>query len=390
MRLVVFTGRLWDKLPAQINDAQQAVSEMYFGVFGENPRNVPPKETTKNARPIGKSDPVIIEEALSATNGEKFRRLWNGNTGEYNGDASAADMALCCMLAYRTEKDPTRMDRLFRESGLMRDKWDEHRGSQTYGQITIDAAIGMTKATYSDHVGKRRRKGHARGSGRHLTRCPHGPDGEPMNDLGNARRLVKKHGETIRFCHDAGKWFCWDGRRWVKDETSEIVRKAKCVVDDMLRQAVAMRSAAESKADDGSLEAAKSFERHAVSSGNHRRILALISQAESEPGITILAGDLDSDHWAFNCANGTIDLRTGELSQHNRADLISKLSETNYDPNARCPMWEKFIAEVFVNDDELVHFVHQAGYTLTGAREQLFLFARFGTAESITALRDIG
>jgi len=216
-----------------------------------------------------------------------------------------------------------------------------------------------------------------------------------MNDLGNARRLVKKHGDTIRFCHDAGKWYCWDGRRWVKDETSEIVRKAKCVVDDMLRQAVAMRSAAESKTDDGSLEAAKSFERHAVSSGNHRRILALISQAESEPGITILAGDLDADHWAFSCANGTIDLRTGELRKHNRADLISKISETNYDPNAQCPMWEKFIAEVFVNDDELVHFVHQAcGYTLTGdTREQLFFILHGcgsnGKSTFITALRDI-
>jgi len=396
VRLVVFTGRLWDKSPTQINDAQQVVRDIYFEVFGENPRNIPPKETEKNARPVGMSDPALIEKAMSASNGDRFSRLWNGNTGDYNGDASAADMALACMLAFWTGKDPARMDRLFRESGLMRDKWDEHRGSQTYGQITVDAAIGMTKETYADQAGKRRGKGHARSSGASAdVDAPHGPDGEPMNDLGNARRLVKKHGETIRFCHDAGKWFCWDGRRWVKDETSEIVRKAKCVVDDMLRQAVAMRSAAESKADDGSLEAAKSFERHAVSSGNHRRILALISQAESEPGITILAGDLDADHWAFNCANGTIDLRTGELRQHNRADLISKISETNYDPNAQCPMWEKFIAEVFVNDDELVHFVHQAcGYTLTGdTREQLFFILHGcgsnGKSTFITVLRDI-
>lgn len=396
VRLVVFTGRLWDTSPAQISDAQKAVSEVYFEVFGENPRNVPPKETTKNARPIGKSDPVIIEEALSATNGEKFGRLWHGNTGEYNGDASAADMALCCMLAYWTGKDPVRMDRLFRESGLMRDKWDEHRGSQTYGQITIDAAIGMTKASHSDHVGKRRGKGHARAAGASSDAdSPHGPDGEPMNDLGNARRLVKKHGETIRFCHDAGKWYCWDGRRWVKDETSEIVRKAKCVVDDMLRQAVAMRSAAESKTDDAALEAAKSFERHAVSSGNHRRILALISQAESEPGITILAGELDADHWAFNCANGTIDLRTGELRQHNRADLISKISEIKYDANALCPLWERFIGDVFRDDGDLVNFVHRAcGYTLTGdTREQLFFILHGcgsnGKSTFITVLRDI-
>lgn len=157
VRLVVFTGKLWLGSPTDITGAQEAINEIYFEVFGENPRNVPPKETTKNARPVGMSDPVLVEEAISAKNGPKFERLWHGNTGEYYGDASAADMALCCMLAYWTDRDPARMDRLFRESGLMRDKWDERRGARTYGQITIDAAIGMTRETYADHVGKRKR-----------------------------------------------------------------------------------------------------------------------------------------------------------------------------------------------------------------------------------------
>jgi len=396
VRLVVFTGKLWPDAPVEINDAQQAINEIYFEVFGENPRNVPPKETAKNARPVGMSDPVLIEKALSASNGEKFSRLWHGNIGDYNGDASAADMALCCMLAYWTDKDPVRIDRLFRESGLMRDKWDERRGEQTYGQITIDTAIGSTSKTYAGQADKRRARGQSRGHGASSDAdAPHGPDGEPMNDLGNARRLVKKHGDAIRFCHDAGKWYCWDGRRWAKDETGEIVRKAKCVVDDMLRQAVALCKAAKSKSDDDALEAAKSFERHAVSSGNHTRIKAMIAQAESEPSIAILAADLDADHWAFNCANGTIDLRTGKLRQHNRADLISKISEVNYDPDARCPMWEKFIGEVFVSDDELVRFVHQAcGYTLTGdTREQVFFILHGcgsnGKSTFITVLRDI-
>lgn len=100
----------------------------------------------------------------------------------------------------------------------MRDKWDERRGAQTYGQITIDTAIGMTGKTCAGQSGKRQSKGHTRGSGSSPDAdAPHGPDGEPMNDLGNARRLVKKHGDAIRFCHDAGKWYCWDGRRWAKD-----------------------------------------------------------------------------------------------------------------------------------------------------------------------------
>lgn len=396
VRLVVFTGKLLAGAPPDIRDAQQTIGEIYLEVFGDNPRNVPKKETTRNARPVGMSDPVLITEALAAKNGQKFARLWNGNIGEHNGDTSAADMALCCMLAFWTDKDPIRMDRLFRESGLMRDKWDENRGTEKYGQLTINAAIGVTKETYADYVNKRggkrslRRSASSDGSD-----TPHGPDNEPMNDLGNGRRLVKKHGETIRYCHDAGKWYCWDGRRWVKDETSEIIRKAKDVVDDMLKQAIAMCKDAESKADDIYLEAAKSFERHAVSSGNHRRIIAMISQAESEPGITILAGDLDADPWAFNCSNGTIDLRTGELRQHSRDDLISKMSDIPYNPDTQCPIWERFITEIFERDDELVKFVHQAcGYTLTGdTREQVFFILHGcgsnGKSTFISVLRDI-
>ncbi|MHB9038899.1 MAG: phage/plasmid primase, P4 family [Armatimonadota bacterium] len=396
VRVVVFTGKLWPGSPSEINDAQQAVHEIYFEVFGENPRNVPPKETTRNARPVGMSDPVLIEEALSASNGEKFGRLWHGNTGEYNGDASAADMALCFMLAYRTDKDPVRMDRLFRESGLMRPKWDERRGAQTYGQITIDTAIAKTPATYSDHKSKGRNKRSRDGSKiSNDDNVPYGPDGEPLNDLGNARRMVKKHGDSIRFSHDAGKWFCWDGRRWAMDETGEIVRKAKTVVDEMLKQAVTMRKSAESSSDESAVELAKIFERHAISSGNHQRILAMISQTRSESSVTILAVDLDADAWVFNCANGTIDLKTGELLPHNRGNLISKISEITYNPGANCPIWEKFIADIFENDEELIRFVHSAaGYTLTGdTREQIFFILHGcgsnGKSTFVGALRDI-
>jgi putative DNA primase/helicase len=153
-----------------------------------------------------------------------------------------------------------------------------------------------------------------------------GIDGEPLNDLGNARRLVKRHGDSVRFCYDAGKWYNWDGRRWSRDETGDVVRKAKEVVDAMYAQALAAKKKSEAEADDETLEAAKTFERHAITSGNHRRIMAMISQAESEPGVPILANELDKDRWLFNCSNGTVDLTTGQLRPHTRTDLLSKIS----------------------------------------------------------------
>lgn len=64
------------------------------------------------------------------------------------GDASADDLSLCNHLAFVTGKDAVRMDMLFRQSSLMRDKWDEQRGNQTYGQMTIAKAIEGTNQTY--------------------------------------------------------------------------------------------------------------------------------------------------------------------------------------------------------------------------------------------------
>jgi AAA domain len=67
--------------------------------------------------------------------------LWKGDTSEHNGDHSAADLALCNLIAQHTDS-PAQVDRIFRQSGLMRDKWDEKRGSWTYGEMTIDRALG--------------------------------------------------------------------------------------------------------------------------------------------------------------------------------------------------------------------------------------------------------
>jgi hypothetical protein len=77
-------------------------------------------------------------------------QLLDGETGSYGDDASAADSALCCHLAFWTGKNCERMDRLFRDSGLMRDKWDRGAGQgKTYGQLTIAKAVSLTRSVYS-------------------------------------------------------------------------------------------------------------------------------------------------------------------------------------------------------------------------------------------------
>ena len=64
---------------------------------------------------------------------------------------SEADMALCMKLAFWSGKDKEQMDRIFRTSGLFREKWDQkhHADGATYGEETIDRAVENTDSVYS-------------------------------------------------------------------------------------------------------------------------------------------------------------------------------------------------------------------------------------------------
>ncbi|ELZ32322.1 hypothetical protein C474_07552 [Halogeometricum pallidum JCM 14848] len=103
---------------------------------------------------IDLDDKDLLKKARSASNGEKFERLWNGNTGGYDSQ-SEADMALCCLLAFWTGGDRAQMDQLFRRPGLLRAKWDEvhYADGSTYGEKTIERAITTTSEFYDPDAG---------------------------------------------------------------------------------------------------------------------------------------------------------------------------------------------------------------------------------------------
>ena len=94
------------------------------------------------------SENELINLAKSSRNGTVFSSLWNGSTNGYLSH-SEADMALCSQLAFWTGKDEVLMDKLFRQSGLMREKWDRKQSGTTYGAITIQKAIEHCKDVYT-------------------------------------------------------------------------------------------------------------------------------------------------------------------------------------------------------------------------------------------------
>jgi putative DNA primase/helicase len=175
-------------------------------------------------------------------------------------------------------------------------------------------------------------------------------------DLGNAERLGALHGRDIRYVPGIG-WLAWDGRRWGRDDTGEMMRRAKVTARSIYNDAAGC--------DDD--EERRRIAAWARTSESEARLRAMTNLAASEQQLVRRANTLDADPWLLNVANGTIDLRTGKLRGHDRADLITKLAPVEYHPDARSARWDSHLRRVTGDDDELAAFLRRvAGYTLTG------------------------
>lgn len=184
------------------------------------------------------------------------------------------------------------------------------------------------------------------------------------SDVGNARRLVERHGRDLRHCRALKTWFFWDGKRWKRDLTGEVDRRAKETIIALYGDAV--------RAHDG--DARSALVKHALRSEAEKCIRAMVALASTEGAVAVPPDQFDADPWLLNVENGTLDLRTGELLPHRREHLITRLAPVAYDPNATSSAFTAFL-EKMLPDPAVRSAVQRAmGSTLTGitADEKLF------------------
>ncbi len=105
-------------------------------------------ENAINATSSDLSMEQLLQLAKNSKNGTAFTALWNGSPEGYSSP-SEADLALCRHLAFWTGRDASKMDAMFRQSGLMREKWDRKQSGTTYGAITIQKAIDQCREVYT-------------------------------------------------------------------------------------------------------------------------------------------------------------------------------------------------------------------------------------------------
>jgi len=188
-------------------------------------------------------------------------------------------------------------------------------------------------------------------------------------DLGNARRLVERHGHELRFCHEQDRWYVWDGRRWAVDRDNAVERRAKDTVRLIYDEAKQASAASE----------AHILGRWAHHSQSLARIRNLIELARSEPEIVLRPEQLDSHPWKLTVLNGTLNLRDGTLHPHVPSDLITKLAPVSYDGAVAAPRWREFLDQVF-GDSDLANYVQRAlGYSMTGDTSEQVFFLLYGS-----------
>lgn len=331
-------------------------------------------------------DEGVIAHASASASGDKFKALYEGHWEEGYDSQSDADMAFVSMLCFWCGNVEEQIDRIFRSSGLMRDKWDRMTGDRTYGQITIRNAIASTSEIYTPiadssaeddfediEVETDTEQLMFEPDFTHITLTleqmqPHTNPRYQRDEIGIGYAFADFYKPIARFNRERGIWYVYDGTVWRPDENALAVAElAKKLADRLYTFALQIKD------EDTRNRYIKRVQK--LQLRKNRR--TMIEDAKSVYPVSHGLFDHNTD--LFNCKNGTLNLTTGEFKPHDPADFLTMMSGITYDPKATCPRWEQFISEVMCNDADLALYLQKAlGYALTGDTSLECLFILYG------------
>ncbi len=364
-RYFCMTGNVLDDAHMEIEertDELAAVHKKYVNVKKKAKNDA---KTSKNVSkaPVFVDDDKIIEVAMAAKNGDLFTDLMNGNwKGRYTSQ-SEADIALCNLLAFYCQCDANQMQRMFRRSGLYRDKWNERRGEAgTYGEITINRAVADCGNTYSQHYHINIASGSTRTAQVDELANPEANNKNTdksykYTDAGNSERF----GDALRgrylYISEQKAWYRYNGKLWENDISNRIVQDViKC-----LRYA---QKKAFNISDDDKRTKELSW---LLKSESRDKINSALCLMSSIPFMCASISQFDKNDMLLNVQNGTINLVTGVLQKHNKDDYITKICNVKHDTNSKSSLFEAFIEDITEGkQDKKMYLQKLCGYCCTG------------------------
>ncbi|MBO0778315.1 MAG: hypothetical protein J2P37_05755, partial [Ktedonobacteraceae bacterium] len=130
---------------------------------------------------------------------------------------------------------------------------------------------------------------------------------------------------------------------------------------------------------DAESDRARRLLQHAQACSTRHRIQTMLDLASQDPAVQAEPDEFDRHPFLLNVANGTLDLRTGKLSPHDPAHLLTRCCPIAYDQEARSPQWLSFLEACLDNEPEFRRYLQvAAGYSLTGSTQQDAFFLLHG------------
>lgn len=330
------------------------------------------------------SDDAVIVHAEEAGNSDKFKKLYAGDWQELYDSQSDADMAMLSILAFWCGCDEEQMDRIFRTSGLMRDKWDRKQAGTTYGAISIRNAVNTAASVYvpvnaqdivDEEFSKLDEDEYAEFQP-DLSKitvtleemAPHTNARYGRNEIGMGNMFADYFKQIARYNSERKGWYVYDGSIWRPDKGNlKVSELAKLLADKLYVFALTITEE----------DARKRFIDRVRKLQLRKNRETMLKDAMSVYPISMQA--FDRNKYLFNCRNGTLDMRTLEFREHRPEDYLTMESGITYDPEADCPRWHSFIQEVMCGDKDLAVFLQRSlGYALTGDTSQECMFILYG------------
>lgn len=361
------------------------MKKLYEYIFGKDkvvalhPENV-------NFQSVDLSIPEIINKATSSKTGRRFQLFMKGGWEGFYNSQSEADMAFANDLAFWTGKDFKKMDTIFRNSSLMRDKYDKKRGQTTYGQSLLNKAINDTTEVFSND---------AETSMYDLSfmdtdSTPKSPVHYEQNDMGNAKRFIDAFGKKVKYSYIDNSWFVYNGSYWEQDESGLIEKAADAIPEIMKKEKISIDPDLDEKTKD---KIKKNWSEFIKKTGNTNSKRNMLEDVKHH--VSVKHGAFDKENMLLNTPSGYIDLTNGTLHDHDINKMFSHQTKAEYSDTIDAPHWKAFLKQIFDGDEEKLHFFQKVcGYCLTGSIKEQVMFilygkGRNGKSVAVETIRDV-
>lgn len=330
----------------------------------KKPVNIPQDNGT------GLSENEIIRIAENSKNGIRFKLFMQGGWEQFYDSQSEADMAFANDLAFWTNRDYHMMDTIFRGSSLYRDKWDSKRADSTYGEQTLLKAIQECTNVFNpereddfnlyvleDSTKKVEKKFYS------------------YDDTGNAARFTDMYGEVVRYSYVRKNWYFYNGKTWVMDQEGKIKNLVDQILEKMKQEPVYTSEDVDEE------QARKNLQKHIkYSRGSNGKTNML---KESQHLLPVSPETFDKDKHLLNVQNGYIDLKSGNLNDHDKDKFFSKIASIEYTDKIDSPLWDDFLMQIFDGNRALINYIQRAvGYSLSGSTEEQVMFILYGNGRN--------